>query len=450
MAIKETEPPHGLREVRPRRPWAARFGLVATLLWGTSGPAVGAEELNAIVAVVNDDVIVNSDLQREIGKVLPELKSRGTPIPSAKVLNKQVLERLISQKLQNQRAAQLGIKVDDAMLTQTMTGIASRNGLTLDELRATLESGGMRFEDFREDTRSQMIDAQLQKQEVLNTIAVTEPEIDRFLAKESGRLVERSEVRLQHILIAFPEEASAEQVKKAQTKAAGLVRQLRAGGDFTKLAMANSDGQQALEGGDLGWFKLAEVPTLATDAARTLGKGEVTDPLRSQGGFHILKVSDLKGGEGDVVSQTHARHILLRTNEVMSDSDAKTRLAQLRQRIIGGDDFATLARSNSADTGSALKGGDLGWISPGDTVPDFEEAMNELAPKEISPPFKSSFGWHIVQVLDRRQADTTAEVMRQKAKDAIRQRKAQEAKDLWLRRLRDEAYVEIRIDTDQD
>ena len=211
-------------------PSAALFGLVALALWGAAGPAAGAEELNAIVAVVNDDVIVNSELQREINKVLPELKSRGTPIPSAKVLNKQVLERLISQSLQSQRAAQLGIKVDDAMLTQTMTGIASRNGLTLDELRATLENGGMRFEDFREDTRSQMIDAQLQKQEVLNTIAVTEPEIDRFLAKESGRLVERSEVRLQHILIAFPENASPEQMQKAQAKAAGLVRQLRCRG----------------------------------------------------------------------------------------------------------------------------------------------------------------------------------------------------------------------------
>ena len=207
------------RTERAARSIATHLGLFAAILWGASGPVAGAEELNAIVAVVNDDVIVNSELQREINKVLPELKSRGTPIPSTKVLNKQVLERLISQRLQSQRAAQLGIKVDDAMLTQTMTGIASRNGLTLDELRATLENGGMRFEDFREDTRSQMIDAQLQKQEVLNTITVTEPEIDRFLAKESGRLVERTEVRLQHILIALPENASPEQMQKAQARA---------------------------------------------------------------------------------------------------------------------------------------------------------------------------------------------------------------------------------------
>jgi peptidyl-prolyl cis-trans isomerase SurA len=415
-----------------------------------AAPAAAVEELNAIVAVVNDDVIVNSELQREVAAMVPELRARGTPIPPDKILKKQVLERVISKRLQSQRAAQLGIKVDDATLTQTMTSIASRNGISLEELRATLENSGMRFEDFREDTRRQMIDAQLQRQEVLNTITVTEPEIDRFLEKEAGRLVDRTEVRLQHILIAFPEGASPDQIKKAQTKAAGLVQQLRAGADFAKLAIANSAGQQALEGGDLGWFKIAEVPTLAAESARTLGKGEVSDALRSQGGFHIIKVSDIKGSETEVVTQTHARHILVRTNEVLSDDDAKTRLAQLRMRILGGDDFATLARSNSDDTGSALKGGDLGWVGPGDTVPDFEQAMGDLAPKEISEPFKTPFGWHIVQVLERRQADTTAEVMRQKAKDAIRQRKAREATELWLRRLRDEAYVEIRLGADDD
>jgi len=428
----------------------ALAALLLALPMSAPTQAARVEELNAIVAVVNDDVIVNSELQREVAAVLPELRARGTPQPSDKVLNKQVLERLISKRLQSQRAAQLGIKVDDATLTQTMTSIASRNGLTLEELRATLEAGGMRFEDFREDTRRQMIDAQLQRQEVLSTITVTEPEIDRFLEKESGRLVERTEVRLQHILIAFPEGASSDQVQKAQAKAKGLVRQLRSGADFAKLAIANSDGQQALEGGDLGWFKLAEVPTLVAEPARTLGKGEVSEPLRSSGGFHIVKVSDLKGDEGGIVNQTHARHILIRTSEVLSDDDAKTRLSQLRLRIVGGDDFATLARANSEDTGSALKGGDLGWVNPGDTVPDFEEAMNGLAPNEISQPFKSSFGWHIVQVLERRQADTTAEVMRQKAKDAIRQRKAREATELWLRRLRDEAYVEVRLDTDEN
>ena len=436
------------------RPGPRALARLATILLAlcipASIPAATVEELNAIVAVVNDDVVVNSELQREVATVTQELRARGTAVPSDAVLRKQVLERIISKRLQAQRAKQLGIKVDDAALTQTITSIASRNKLTLEELRATLESGGVRFEDFREDTRAQMIDAQLQRQEVLNTITVTEPEIDRFLEKESGRLVERSEVRLQHILIAYPENATAEQIQKAQAKAAGLVRELRVGADFAKLAIANSDGQQALEGGDLGWFKIAEVPSLAAEPARTLAKGEVSDPLRSQGGFHIIKVSDIKGSDTEAVTQTHARHILVRTSEVISDDDAKTRLAQLRMRILGGDDFATLARSHSDDTGSALKGGDLGWINPGDTVPDFEQAMTALAPNEISQPFKTSFGWHIVQVLERRQADTSAEVLRQKAKEAIRQRKAREATELWLRRLRDEAYVEIRLDKGGD
>jgi peptidyl-prolyl cis-trans isomerase SurA len=442
MVTRRTDGPH-----------AGRALALAALLLGLpsapllSAPAPGTEPLNAIVAVVNDDVIVDSELQHEVATVTAELQAKGTPIPPAKTLNKQVLERLIAKRLQAQRAAQLGIKVDDATLTKTMTEIASRNALTLEDLRATLEKGGVRFDDFREETRRQMISAQLERQEVLNTITVTDPEIDRFLEKDSGRLVERTEVRLQHILIAVPDGASQDQFKKAQAKAAGLVRQLRAGGDFAKLAVANSDGQQALDGGDLGWFKIAEVPTLVAEPARTMAKGEVSDPIRSQGGFHIVKVSDIKGSEGQVVSQTHARHILIRTSELVSDDDAKTRLAQLRMRIVGGDDFAALARSNSNDTGSALKGGDLGWVNPGDTVPDFEQAMNALAPNAISEPFKSPFGWHIVQVLERRQADTTAEVMRQKAKDAIRQRKAREATELWLRRLRDEAFVEIRLDT---
>jgi peptidyl-prolyl cis-trans isomerase SurA len=439
MATTRTDLPLGLRNL-------ALALLIAVPLFVAPGTGC-AEELNAIVAVVNNDVIVNSELQRAVAAAISELTARGAPLPPTKTLEKQVLERLISKRLQAQRAAQLGIKVDDAALTETITSIASRNGLSLDELRTTLENGGMRFEDFREDTRSQMIEAQLQRQEVINTITVTEPEIDRFLETESGRLVERSEVRLQHILIAYPESATPEQIHQAQAKAVRLVRQLRAGADFAKLAIANSNGQQALKGGDLGWFKIGEVPTLVAESARTLGKGEVSDPLRSPGGFHIIKVSDIKGSEMEAVSQTHARHILIRTNEVISDDDAKNRLAQLRMRIVGGDDFATLARSHSDDTGSALKGGDLGWVSPGDTVPDFEHAMDALPINGISEPFKTPFGWHIVQVLERRKADTTAEVMRKKAKDTIRERKAKEATDLWLRRLRDEAYVEIRLDS---
>jgi peptidyl-prolyl cis-trans isomerase SurA len=362
------------------------------------------------------------------------------------VLEKQVLERLILERLQMQQAEKLGIEVDEATLNQALTNIAERNGIPLSQLREALEAGGISFDEFREDTRQQLLTARLQQQAVVGSIRVSDQEVDRFLATQRDTLIRRTEVRLSHILIALPENAGAAQVEQARRKAQTLVQRLRGGEDFAKLAVASSDGRRALEGGDLGWFPIAEVPTLAVEAAQTLSKGEVSDPIRSASGWHIIKVADLKGEGPEGVSQTNARHILIRTSEVVSDADAKQRLEQLRLRLTGGDDFATLARAHSDDTGSALKGGDLGWINPGDTVPDFEEAMTRLAPGEISQPFQSPFGWHIVQVIERRDQDTTDELLRLKAKDVLRSRKAEEAIELWLQQLRDQAYVELRLD----
>lgn len=419
--------------------------LLAAVLVLTVAPA-GAERLDGIVAVVNDEVIVESELAKEINLVVPQLEGRGTQLPPREVLERQVIERLILKRLQIQEAKRLGIEVDDATLTQALENIANRNGLTLEELRGAVEAGGIRFEDFREDTRMQILTSRLQSQEIAKNIQVTDQEVARFLERESASLIERTGVRFSHILIAVDEDAPAEAVDKAQQKARDLVRQLRGGADFAALAVRLSDGRQALEGGDLGWFSMGEVPSLLQDLSRTMAKGEVSEPLRSPSGFHVVKLTDIKGSEPEVVTQTNARHILVRTNELVSDADAQTRLAQLRLRIIGGDDFATLARSNSDDTGTALRGGDLGWVSPGDTVPEFEKAMDALAPNDVSQPFKSTFGWHIVQVLERRRQDTTEEAMRNKARAAIRQRKAEEATDLWLRRLRDEAYVEMRVE----
>ena len=293
----------------------------------------------------------------------------------------------------------------------------------------------------------QILTGRLQNQEVASNIQVSNQEIDRFLKKGAGQLVPREQVRLAHILVALPDNPTPAQVAQAEAKARSVVAKLRGGADFAAVAAASSDGRSALQGGDLGWFEMAAVPTLVGDRAQTMAKGEVTDPLRSPSGFNIIKLTDIKGGLPGNVTQTHARHILVRTNEIVSDDDAKLRLAQLRQRIVGGDDFATLARAHSDDTGSALKGGDLGWASPGDTVPEFEEAMGKLAPNEVSEPFKSPFGWHIVQVLERRSQDTTEELLRLKAKETIQRRKAEEATEAWLKRLRDEAYVEVRLDS---
>ncbi|EGV19846.1 peptidylprolyl isomerase [Thiocapsa marina] len=428
----------------------AAGSLLACLLIG-SAPAtsqVPIQELDAIVAVVNDDVVVRSELDAEIDLVLPQMQKAGTAPPPLPQLEKQVLDRLILKRLQAQRARDLGIQVEEATLNEALTNIAQRNGLTLEELQATLEAGGIRFADFREDTRSQIVTSRLQNQEVVNKIQITDQEIDRFLERESSRLIEREQVRLQHILIALPENATPAQVQAAEAKAARLVTRLRGGEDFAKVAAAESDGRNALQGGDLGWFEMGAVPSLVSELAFTMAEGEISEPLSSPSGYHIIKLTEIKAATPDDVVQTNARHILIRTNELVSDDDAKRRLEQLRIRIVGGEDFATLARSNSDDTGSALKGGDLGWVNPGDTVPDFEEAMNALPPNGVSQPFQSPFGWHIVQVIERRNQDQEGEYMRLKAREALQRRKAEEATEEWLRQLRDEAYVEIRLDED--
>ncbi len=421
--------------------------LLATLICALVPAAAlrGGEELNSIVAVVNDDVVVASELEHQIALVVPEIRGRGTALPPRPDLERQVLERMILGRLQLQKAKEVGIVIDDAMLTETITNIAARHGMTLEQLRATLEAEGVHYRNFAEDTRLKLVTSRLQAHEVITNIRVTEQEIDRFLERESSRLIERNEVKLSHILVAIPENAPIKAVKKATAKVKDLIGRLRRGADFAQLAVRFSDGRRALEGGDLGWFPLGQVPSLAQEAARSLAVGEFTEPLRSPSGYHIIKLTDLKGSGPRMVNQTKARHILVRTNEVVSDNDAKTHLEQLRVRIVGGDDFATLARSHSDDTGSALKGGDLGWIGPGDTVPEFEKALSTLAPNQVSAPFKSTFGWHIVQVIARRTRDTTAEAMRLKARETIRERKADEAIELWLRRLRDEAFVEIRL-----
>ncbi|MBK1718051.1 peptidylprolyl isomerase [Thiocystis violacea] len=423
-----------------------RWAAILLLATGAGGALGANQALDAIIAVVNDDVVVQSELEKEIDLVIPQMNQRGTPVPPRSQLEKQVLDRLILKRLQQQRAKDLGITVDDAALTEALTNIAGRNGLSLDELKATLEAGGIRFEDFREDTRSQILTSRLQSQEVVKKIQVTDPEIDRFLAKESSRLIEREQVRLQHILIALPENATPDQIKAAEDKAKRLVVKLRGGADFAETAVRESDGRNALEGGDLGWFEMGAVPSLAADLAYSLAEGEISDPIGNSSGFHIIRMSEIKAATPKEVTQTRARHILVRTNEIVSDDDARRRLSQLRERIVGGDDFATLARANSDDTGSALKGGELGWVGPGDTVGDFEEAMNALPVNGVSEPFKSPFGWHIVKVEERRSQNSSEDVLRIKAREALQRRKGEEATEEWLRQLRDEAYVEVRLD----
>jgi len=422
--------------------------LTALALWGTLGHAATEpmEELDAIVAVVNDDILMRSELEAEMRSIEARLEAKGTPLPPRSVLARQVLEKLISNRLQLQAAKRAGIRVDDATLNRALQRIAKRNGLTLGQLRETLEQEGMDFKTFREDTRRQILLARLRNQAVINKINVTDSEIENLLKRQNNGGNGRSAVHLRHILIAVPEGASPEEVETKRQKAEKLVTELRDGADFAQLALMHSDSRQALNGGDLGWLKMSQVPTLFVGGVQEMEPGTVSDPIRSASGFHIIKVEAFKGAPKAIITQTHARHILIKTNELVSDEDARTRLQQLRDRILAGEDFSQLARSHSDDTGSAIRGGDLGWVNPGDLVPAFERQMKALRPGEISEPFRTRFGWHTVQVLERRERDNTAEALKSKAKEAIRQRKAEEATQLWLRRLRDEAYVEIRLE----
>ncbi len=419
----------------------------ASLSWAAGGgaPTSAPADLDRIVAVVNDDVILRSELDQDIKEVLAQLKAKGTQLPPAAILERQVLERLVLRRLQLQTAERLGIKVDDATLAKAIDSIAAKNKMSLAQLKGTLEKEHISFDQFRENTKRQIIVAKLQSQEVVNKISITEQEIKNFLAKDSGRLGARAEVHLLHILIATPDGATAEVIQRARAQADQVVQELRRGADFAAVAVRQSGGRQALEGGDLGWLRAGQIPVQVKELVQTMDKGSISDPLRGSEGFHIFKLVDYKGGNRQVVDQTHVRHILVKTNDQVNEQDARTRLEQLRIRLVGGEDFAALARSHSDDPVSAVKGGDLGWLSPGDTVPEFEHQITELRAGDFSQPFRSPQGWHLVQVVERRSHDNTDESMKQKAREAIKERKSNEEIELWLRRLRDESYVEIRL-----
>lgn len=405
-----------------------------------------AAALNRIVAVVNDGVVLQSQLDRRTDQIRQQLREQDTRLPPLDVLRKQVLERLILEEIQMQLAESMSIRVEDELVNANLRQMAEANDMDLTRFRAVLEAEGYSFSEFRDEVRRQLIMARLHAQQVENRVQVSEQEIENLLTSlEHG--ADNREYLLSHILVALPEAASPQQIQEAQARTEAILERLRAGEDFRQLAVAESDGQQALEGGSLGWRQAGQLPSLFADVARNLSRGEVSEPIRSPSGFHIVRMDDLRGGdERHVITQTHARHILLRPDELQTVADVENRLRQLSRRIEGGDNFDTLARAHSQDGVSAARGGDLGWSNPGDLVPEFEEVMNTLAPGQVSAPFESRFGWHIVQVLDRREHDSTEEFRRAQAREQVRQRKIQEESALWLRRLRDESYVEVRLE----
>ena len=427
----------------------ARYPVALLALAGTllCGPATAVQDLDRIVAVINDDVIMRSELAVKIRGVTTQMEEQNIPLPPLDILQKQVLDRLIMTKLQIQMAQNTGIRVDDETLNRTISNIARENELSLNQFREILEQDGYGYENFRREIRDEILISRLQQRQVDNRVIVTDREIDNYLSNQEHQGETDIEFHIAHILIAIPEGASTRQLTRARETAEQALSELQGGADFANMAATYSDGQQALDGGDLGWRKAGQVPTLFADFISDMEVGGLSGIIKSPSGYHIIKLLDKRSSEQVVVTQTRARHILVRPDELTTVDDARRRLQQLRMRIEGGDDFAELAKAHSVDTMSAADGGDLGWVNPGDLVPEFENMMNSLEPGAVSEPFPSQYGFHIVQVLDRREHDSTEDIKRARAREAIRRRKLEEARTDWLRQMRDEAYVEYRLDS---
>ncbi len=406
--------------------------------------------LDYIVAVVNDEVIVKTDLQQELQEAEKNLQQQKIAIPSRQELEKQVLERMIMTTLQLQLAERSGIAVEDNHLNEKLRNLAEQNQMDLSSFRRQLEREGQNYEKVREKMRSSLILERLQQRQVVSRVNVTDREIDNFLANQTQQGTANQEYHLWHILIATPEAPSPEKIEAKRQQANTVLAKLKQGADFQATAVAISDSRQALEGGDLGWLKAGEMPSLFNDIVEQMTIGEIQGPLKDASGFHIIKLVGNRGSKQNIVTQTQVRHILIKTSEFVSEFEAKNRLETLKARIEQGDDFTELARANSQDGNSAVQGGLIGWVNPGDLVPEFENVMNNLAPNQLSEPFKSRYGWHIVQVLARRQYDNTEQALRTKAAHQIHQRKVEEELQAWLRQLRDEAYVEYRLENAEE
>jgi peptidyl-prolyl cis-trans isomerase SurA len=402
--------------------------------------------LDRIVAVVNDEVITQYEMEEQKRLVITQLKRQGTELPANDVLEKQLLERLINERAQIQFAKDSGVRIDDAQIERAVGRIAEDNKLTQTQFLNMLKQDGIPFAKFRDDLRNEMILARVREREVDNKIAVSEAEIDNYLATQAVQSGNQEEYRIAHILVLVPEQANAEQINARRQRAEDALRQLKDGKDFAQVAAGYSDAGDALQGGNLGWRAHGRLPTVFAETVPKLKMGETSGILKSPNGFHIVKVFESRSTGGkQVVDQTRARHILIKVNEVVSEADARQRIERIKERLDRGAKFDELAKLNSEDL-SAAKGGDLGWVTTGATVPEFEAAMNKLALNTVSEPVRTPFGWHLIQVTDRRKEDVTLEKSRETARNAIRARKSEDAYQDWLRQLRDRAYVEYRLD----
>ena len=434
-------------QLRFRAFLALLAALAATHALAQARPApVRAQPLDRVVAIVNDEAITQYELDDAKRVVLEQLKKQNVALPSTDVLDKQVLERLITERAILQYAKDNGIKVDDTQVERTIQRIAEDNKMTVDDVRKALSRDSIPYTRYREDIRNEITVQRVREREVDSRITVSDAEVDLYLATLKTQTGGEAEYHLAHILVLVPEQANPDQIEARRRRAEEALRSLKSGGEFSQVAATFSDAGDALQGGNLGWRSGARLPTIFVEAVRNMKVGDVSPVLRSAAGFHIVKLLDKRSrDEPAVVNQTHARHILIRVNEITSESDAKVKIERLKDRLDSGAKFEDIAKLYSEDATSA-KGGDLGWLNPGDVVPAFEDAMNRLPLKQVSAPMRTTFGWHLIEVLERRKQDVTADRERVQAQLAIRQRKSDEAFDDWVRQTRDRAYVEVRLD----
>jgi peptidyl-prolyl cis-trans isomerase SurA len=411
-----------------------------------SAAPVEVQKIDRIVAVVDQSVITEQELLDRTKSVVAQIEKKGGEVPPEKVLQKQILERLIVDSLQLQLAAQTGIKIDDGQLDKTIERIAEQNKLSPDEFKKAIENDGISFYKFREDIRNEITIARLKEREVESKVSVSEGEVDNYLTTQSSRVGEQDDYEISAILIRTPEDLTPEDIEKAKNKTEQVLKALSEGMSFTEASATYSDAPNALEGGAMGWRNADQIPPVFLESLKAKKPGETSKPFRTPNGVYILKLNDRRASTSNLmVDQTHVRHILIKLSEVVSESEAKHKIDVIRERIVNGTPFEEMARQYSED-GSASNGGDLGWVSPGDTVPAFEREMNSLEKDQISKPILTPFGWHIIQVLDRRKKDMTEQASRVKARQEIRARKAEEAYNDWIRELRDRAYVDLRLE----
>mgnify|MGYP001302940908 CR=1 FL=1 len=419
-------------------------GLTALLITASLSVPAAPVTLDQIVAIVNDDIVLQSELNETEQSIRSRLAAQGRAIPDDQILQRQILDRLILENIQLQLGEQQGIRVSDSELNSALERIASRSGLSLEQFRETLIAEGQNYTEARQQIRTEMLIQKIQQRIVSSRIRVSQQEIDNFLTSEQGQQQNAANYRLSQILIGVPLQATPEMIQKAEQQAKVVAEQLNAGADFSATAIAQSQGPNALKGGDIGWRKLNEIPEQFAAVVKDLNPGQFSAPVRSPSGFHILKVNDKQGSSVQLVEQVKVRHILLSPNEIRSPAQTRREIETLYQRLRNGVPFEEIAKQYSDDAGSGSQGGSLGWAQPGQMVPEFEQVMFNTDPGQTSAPFESRFGWHILKVEDRRQQDMGEEMQANQARSSIRQRKYNEELQNWLREIRSQAYIELK------